>query len=626
MPLARRTLHATLVVLAVAASGWIAAQAPPAADEIRARYTKHEFQVPMRDGVKLFTSVYVPKDDSRAWPILLNRTPYSVAPYGSGAYRDSLGPSDLAAKDGYVFVYQDVRGRMQSEGEFVNMRPHRARKTGTADVDESTDTWDTIDWLVKHVPNNNGRVGLYGISYPGFYAAAGMIDAHPALKAVSPQAPIVDWFAGDDMHHNGALWLPHAFNFFANFGRRHPHPTTTWPPRFDHGTPDGYRWFLDTGAMPEFDAKWLKGEVPFWRDIMAHETYDEFWQARNLRPHLKGIAPAVMTVGGWFDAENLFGALQVYRSVESQSPAAHNRLVMGPWFHGGWARSDGDALGDVRFDSKTGAYYREQIEAPFFRAWLKQDGEPPATEAWMFETGTNVWRRFDAWPPKAVATRALYLREGGTLAFEASPAAEGLDEYVSDPARPVPFVKDVAIGMTREYMVEDQRFAATRPDVLVYQTEPLTEDVTLAGSVVPKLVVSTSGTDSDWVVKLIDVYPSTYPDPSPNPRDVRMGGYQQLVRGDVMRGKFRNSLEEPEPFVPDQPTRVEFAMNDVLHTFRRGHRIMIQVQSTWFPLVNRNPQVFTNIHTAPASVYQKARQRVYRSAAHASRVEVSVMR
>lgn len=626
MPAVRPVVRVALVVFAVAASSWIAAQAPPAVDELRARYTKHEFQIPMRDGVKLFTTVYVPKDDSRAWPILLNRTPYSVAPYGSGSVRESLGPSDVAAQEGYIFAYQDVRGRMQSEGEFVNMRPHRAKKTGKADVDESTDTWDTIDWLVKRVPNNNGRVGLYGISYPGFYAAAGMIDAHPALKAVSPQAPIVDWFAGDDMHHNGALWLPHAFNFFANFGRRHQHPTTTWPARFEHGTPDGYRWFLETGAMPDFDAKWLKGEVPFWQDLMAHETYDDFWQARNLRPHLKGIAPAVMTVGGWFDAENLYGALQVYRSVETQSPGANNRLVMGPWYHGGWSRSDGDALGDVRFDSKTGAYYREQIEAPFFRAWLKQEGDPPSTEAWMFETGTNAWRRFDTWPPKSSSTMALYLREDGKLAFEAPKAADGVDEYVSDPARPVPFVKDVSINMTREYMVDDQRFAATRPDVLVYQTDPLTEDITLAGPVLPKLVVATSGTDADWVVKLIDVYPDTYPDPSPNPRNVRMGGFQQLVRGDVMRGKFRHSLEKPEPFVPDQATPVAFAMNDVLHTFRRGHRIMVQVQSTWFPLVNRNPQVFTNINTAPASAYQKARQRVYRSATQASRVEVGVIR
>lgn len=621
----RPSIRFALLVPVAAALTLIAAQAPPSSDDVRARYTKYEFQVPMRDGVKLFTSVYVPKDDSHAWPILLNRTPYSVAPYGSGAYRDSLGPSDVTAKEGYIFAYQDVRGRMQSEGEFVNMRPHIAKKAGRADIDESTDTWDTIDWLVKHVPSNNGRVGLYGISYPGFYSAAGMIDAHPALKAVSPQAPISDWFAGDDFHHNGALWLPHAFNFFAAFGRRPTQPGAGFA-RFDHGTPDGYRWFLDTGAMPEFDTKWLKGDVPFWRELMAHEAYDEFWQARNLRPHLKGITPAVMTVGGWFDAENLYGSLQIYRAVESQSPATNNRIVMGPWFHGGWARSDGDALGDVRFDSRTGAYYREQIEAPFFRAWLKQEGEPPSTEAWMFETGTNVWRRFDVWPPKAAVTTALYLRENGTLAFEAPPAAEGLDEYVSDPARPVPFVKDVTINMTREYMVDDQRFASTRPDVLVYQTAPLAEDVTIAGPVAPKLVVSTSGTDADWVVKLIDVYPGTYPDPAPNPRNVRMGDYQQLVRGDVMRGKFRNSLARPEPFAPDQPTRVEFAMNDVLHTFRRGHRIMIQIQSTWFPLVNRNPQVFTNINTAPASAYQKARQRVYRSAAQASRIEVGVMR
>lgn len=624
---ARRPLRTIALVLVVATTAWLAAQAQaPARPDLRARYTKYEYLVPMRDGVRLFTSVYVPKDEGRTYPILMNRTPYSVAPYGTAGFRDALGPSDIAAEDGYIFVYQDVRGRWMSEGTFEDMRPHLARKSGPKDVDESTDTYDTIEWLLAHLPSDNGRVGMYGVSYPGFYTAAGMIDAHPALVAVSPQAPIVDWFAGDDFHHNGALMLPHAFNFFSGFGRPRPTPTTVGPPRFEHGTPDGYRFFLETGPMPEFDARHLKGDVAFWATLMAHESYDDFWRARNLRPHLKGIRPAVMTVGGWFDAENLFGALQVYRSVEANSPGASNRIVMGPWFHGGWSRSDGASLGDVRFDAKTGDFYREQIEAPFFRAHLKQQGDVPATEAWMFQTGVNTWRRFDTWPPAGAATRSIYLREDGRLSFDPPASGEAFDEYVSDPARPVPYIANVAIGMTREYMVDDQRFAATRPDVLVYRSDVLAEDVTIAGPVLPKLVVSTSGTDSDWIVKLIDVYPDTVPDPSPNPRGVRLGGYQQLVRGDVMRGKFRNALERPEAFVPDQPTRVEFAMNDVLHTFRRGHRIMVQVQSTWFPLVNRNPQVFTNINTAPASAYQKARQRVHRSATQASRIEVGVLR
>ena len=620
----RRVVPAALVLATVATSTWMAAQAP-ARPDLRAHYTKHEYLVPMRDGVRLFTSVYVPKDDSTTYPILINRTPYSVAPYGTANFRESLGPSDIAAQDGYIFVYQDVRGRWMSEGTFVDMRPHLAKKTGPKDIDESTDTYDTIQWLLGHLPTDNGRVGMYGVSYPGFYVAAGMIDAHPALVAVSPQAPITDWFAGDDFHHNGALVLAHAFNFFAGFGRPRSGPTTTGPPRFEHGTPDGYRFFLDAGAMPEFDAKHLEGDVAFWNQMMEHETYDDFWKARNLRPHLKAIRPAVMTVGGWFDAENLYGALQVYRNVEANSPGASNRLVMGPWFHGGWSRSDGASLGDVRFDSKTGDFYREQIEAPFFRSHLKQQGEVPTTEAWVFQTGVNTWRRYDTWPPAGAAPRAIYFRGNGRLSFEPPAGGEDFDEYVSDPAKPVPYIANVAIGMSREYMVDDQRFAASRPDVLVYQSDVLTEDVTLAGPVLPKLVVSTSGTDSDWVVKLIDVYPDDVGDPSPNPRGVRLGGYQQLVRGDVMRGKFRNALDAPEPFVPDVPTRVDLSMNDILHTFRRGHRIMVQVQSSWFPLVNRNPQVFTNINAAPAKDYVKARQRVYRSADKASRIAVGVL-
>jgi hypothetical protein len=615
----------TAAVAVIGSVALLVAQPAPPAFDIRAAYTKYEHMVPMRDGVRLFTQVYVPKDDSRAWPVLLNRTPYSVAPYGAGSYRTSLGPSDLLSKDGYIFVYQDVRGRVQSEGEFVNMRPHNPSKRGQADIDESTDTWDTIDWIVKRVPGNNGRVGMWGVSYPGFYAAAGMIDAHPALKAVSPQAPISDWFAGDDFHHNGAFFLPHAFNFFVAFGQPRPRGAATAPPRFDHGTQDGYRFFLDLGPMPNAEQRYMQGRVAFWNEMMAHETYDAFWQARNLRPHLRGIRPAVMTVGGWFDAENLFGALNVYRSAEAQSPGARNAIVMGPWYHGGWSRSDGSSLGEVTFGSKTGEFYREKIELPFFDAHLKGRGDPALPEAYVFETGTNLWRRHDVWPPREVESRTLYFRENGQLSFEPPTAAdEAFDEYLSDPARPVPYIPGIAIGMSPEYMVEDQRFASRRTDVLVYETAVLEEDLTVAGQVLAKLVVSTTGTDSDWVVKLVDVYPNNHPDPEPNPRGVRMGGYQQLVRGDVMRGKFRNSLEKPEPFTPGEATAVAFAMPDVYHTFRRGHRLMVQLQSSWFPLVNRNPQTFVDINTASATDYRKATQRVYRSARAASQIVVGV--
>jgi putative CocE/NonD family hydrolase len=604
-------------------------------DFIKATYTKYEFQIPMRDEVRLFTAVYVPKDQSQTYPVLLNRTPYGIAPYGVDNYPASLGPSELFARDLYIFVNQDVRGRMMSEGDFVNMRPHLPVKKGPKDIDESSDTYDTIDWLVKNVPNNNGRVGIYGISYPGFYSSAGMIDAHPALKAASPQAPISDWFIGDDFHHNGALFLPHAFNFFAIFGHPRPAPTTGGFGRFDPGTADGYRFFLDLGPMPNVNTKFFKGDIAFWTEMMQHETYDAFWQARNLRPHLKNVKPAVMTVGGWFDAEDLFGALETYKWTEKQSPGASNVLVMGPWSHGGWARNDGDGLGDVRFAFKASLFYREKIELPFFSFYLKGKSDPALPEAYVFETGRNQWRTFDAWPPRAAAPRALYFRGDGRLSFEppTEDAAQAYDEYISDPARPVPYINSVAIGMTREYMVDDQRFAAERPDVLVYETDELTDDVTIAGPIAASLQVATSGTDSDWIVKLIDVYPSAYPDPVPVTGPVnpfmatysKMGGYQQLVRGEPMRGKFRNSFERPEPFEPNKIAKVEYTMPDVFHTFRRGHRIMVQVQSTWFPLVNLNPQTFVSINAAKPADFRKASQRVYRSKSQSSKVTVLVL-
>jgi len=587
---------------------------------IKANYAKREHQVAMRDGVKLFTAVYVPKDASRRYPILLTRTPYSVAPYGEDKYPNTLVMEQFV-RDGYIFATQDVRGRNKSEGEFVNIRPIKPVKNGPADTDESTDTWDTVDWLVKNVPQNNGRVGMWGISYPGFYAAAGMIDAHPALKAVSPQAPIADWFIGDDFHHNGALYLAHGFGFLSQFG---------WPrdePRFDAGTPDGYRFALDMGPLSGANAKYFHNRIGFWNEMMEHPNYDAFWQARNLRPHLKNIKPAVMTVGGWFDAEDLFGALNVYQAVEKSSPGTCNILVMGPWFHGGWLRSDGDALGNARFGSKTGAFYREKIFAPFFDHYLKVKGELKLPEAYVFETGANAWRAHDAWPPKQAAPKSIYLQAGGRLSFDApgdrrSPA---FDEYISDPARPVPYIPGIAYGMTREHMTDDQRFAATRPDVLVYQTDALAEDVTVAGPLSPDLYVSTTGTDSDFVVKLIDVYPNDTPDNEPS-GGFRMGGYQQLVRSEAMRGRFRNSYEKPEPFVPGKVTRIRYTMPDVFHAFRRGHRIMIQIQSSWFPLVDRNPQKFVDIYKAKAEDFQKATQRVYHAPGNASSVTLLVLK
>jgi putative CocE/NonD family hydrolase len=611
------------LILFAATPGFVAAQG---LEYVKANYTKYEYRIPMRDGKKLFTAVYVPKDQSKPYPILLTRTPYSVRPYGVDQYKSDLGPSPLFGKSGYIFAYQDVRGRWMSEGEFVNMRPHNPEKKGADEIDESSDTYDTIERLVKHVPNNNGRVGQSGISYPGFYTAAGMIDAHPALKASSPQAPVTDWFIGDDWHHNGALFLPHMFNFMAGFGRPRPQPVKKFEHKFDYETQDGYQFFLRLGPLPNANAHYFKDDVAFWSEAMKHGTYDDFWKTRNLRQHLNKIRPAVMTVGGWFDAENLFGALETYKMVEKTSEGRTNILVMGPWLHGGWSRGNGESLGDVRFNDKTSAFYREQIELPFFEFHLKGVGEFKHPEAWVFETGTNQWRKHDAWPPKTAKRQELYFHPKGRLSWkEPANGEESYDEYLSDPAKPVPYMDKIVLGMSPEYMVADQRFAARRPDVLVFETDALEQDVTIAGPIEVNLHVSTTGTDSDWIVKLIDAYPDDYPDPNPNPTNVRMGGYQQLVRGDVMRGKFRNSFEKPEPFSPGQPTAVSFKMQDSYHTFRTGHRIMVQVQSSWFPLVDRNPQTFVDIYQAKESDFQKATQRVYRSREMPSRVSVLVL-
>jgi uncharacterized protein len=608
------------------------AQAPPAKpeteekDAIKTHYTKYEYRIPMRDGVKLFTSVYVPKDDSQTYPMLMQRTPYSCNPYGVDQYPEKLTPGPHFSKAGYIFVYQDVRGRWMSEGEYVNMRPYIAAKKGPKDIDETSDTFDTIDWLIKNVKGHNGKVGQWGISYPGFYTVCGMIDAHPALKAASPQAPVTDWFVGDDWHHNGAFQLPHAFNFMSNFGKPRPEPIKKgqYLP-FDHGTPDGYQFFLDIGPIRNADSMHLKGDVAFWNEVMRHGTYDDFWKARNIRQHIKATKPTVLTVGGWFDAENLFGALETFKASEANAPPAHNHLVMGPWVHGGWNKQDGDKLGDVSFNAKTGEYYREKIELPFFEFHLKGKTDPKHPKAYVFETGTNVWRKFETWPPKTAQPKAFYLSDNSTLSDEA-PKKAGVDEFIADPAKPVPYLYKTAIGMSQEYMTGDQRFAGRRPDVLVYRTPPLTEDLTIAGPLEVEFFVSITGTDADWIVKLIDVYPEDFPDHNPNPTGVRMGGYQQLVRGDVMRGKFRNSLEKPEPFEPGKITPVKFTIPDTMHTFRPGHRVMIQVQSSWFPLIDRNPQKFCDIYTADESAFSKQTHRVYHAAETPSRVTLRVMK
>ena len=593
---------------------------------IRANYTKYEVRIAMRDGKKLFTSIYVPKDTSEKWPIMLDRTPYSVAPYGIDSDRGNLGPSEKFAREKFIFVYQDVRGRHMSEGTFRDMTPELDNKRGPEDVDEASDAYDTIDWLVKNVANNNGNVGMWGISYPGFYTAAGVIDAHPALKCASPQAPVSDLFIGDDFHHNGALYLPHAYDFFDFFGHPRPQPVLPGPAAPpDPNWVDAYTFFMRLGPLSNINEQYFKNDVAFWNEMVKHPNYDQFWRERSLLPHLKNIKPAIMTVGGWFDAEDLYGALNVYKSIEHQSPGANNILVMGPWFHGGWSRSDGESLGNVHFGAKTSEFYRDNIEFPFFNFYLKGKGDPKLPEAYVFETGTNEWHKYDTWPPKNVQSASIYLQPGGKLSL-AAPNDDSFDEYVSDPAKPVPYIAGQAEGITREHMTDDQRFAATRTDVLVYQTDPLDHDVTIAGPLTPSLFVSTSGTDSDFVVKLIDVYPDAYPDNNPNPAGVRMGGYQQLIRGEIFRGRFRHSFEKPEAFIPGKIEKIEYEMPDINHTFRQGHRIMVQVQSSWFPLADRNPQKFVaNIYQAKVTDFETATERVYHSRSAGSRIRLNVL-
>ncbi len=601
--------------------------AQPAQSNVRDAYVKTEHRIPMRDGVKLHTVVYAPKDQSQRYPILMSRTPYSAGPYGADAYRPALGPSPAFTQEGYIFVYQDVRGTFLSEGEFEDVRPHLPVKKSPKEIDEASDTYDSIDWLIKNLPNHNGRVGIYGISYPGFYTATALMEPHPALKAASPQAPIADWFIGDDDHHHGAFFLFDSFNFNMFFGMPRPEPTPNQFKSFDYGMPDAYKFFLELGPVANAQQRYFKGKNKYWNDVMAHGTYDEFWQARSVLPHLKRVTPAVLVVGGWFDAEDLYGPLQIYQTIERNNPNAQNFLVMGPWSHGQWARGNGDSLGHIRFDSNTSAWYRDHVELPFFNFQLKDKGELRLPEATMFRTGANEWKSFEQWPPRDLQSRSLYFHADGGLSFDAPKAAgQSYDAYVSDPRKPVPYTNEITNSRGTGYMIEDQRFAARRPDVLVYQSAVLSEDVTLAGPITADLFVTTTGTDADFIVKLIDVYPDNAPNNSPLGANVKMGGFQMLVRAEVMRGKFRRSYSKPEPFVPNQPDAVKVPLNDVHHTFKAGHRLMVQVQSSWFPLVDRNPQKFVDIYHAKESDFQPATHRVYRSGKLSSHLKVGVLK
>jgi putative CocE/NonD family hydrolase len=598
---------------------------------VRENYSKFEYRIPMRDGLKLFTAVYIPKDGG-SYPIMMMRTPYSVRPYGEDQFPASLGPSEFFTREKFIFVYQDIRGRYMSEGVHIPIRPFNPNKKTPQDVDESSDSYDTIDWLVKHVPNNTGKVGVWGISQPGFYATAAMLSGHPALVAGSPQAPVTDYYLGDDVYHNGAFMLAANFGFYQGFRPRDGDPAL--PPAalpVDYGTPDGYDFYLSLGSLANSEEKFFKHKNPWWSEDITNTAYNEYWQSRSIWKHLTGIKPAAMVVGGWFDAEDLQGPLRTFDFMEHHTPPATNMLVMGPWTHGGFARGEGDKVGNVSFGSNTSAYFREHIEFPFFRYQLKGKGDGKFPRAWVFQTGVNQWRKFDSWPPKDAQPETIYLDAKGKLSLT-QPAAPSIDEYVSDPNKPAPYIGHVLQGMRFDYMTEDQRFASTRTDVLVYKSEVLDHDVTVTGPIGVDLKVATSGTDSDFVVKLIDVYPNDYPETEPPPANPRlqpanaihMGGYEQLVRGEPFRGKYRKSFEKPVPFEPNKPDRITYNMPDVCHTFRTGHRIMVQVQSSWFPLTDRNPQKFMDIPNAHPEDFVKATERLYLGGPEGSKITLPV--
>jgi putative CocE/NonD family hydrolase len=602
------------------------AERPGAAQQTAHDYTatfdKTEVMIPTRDGVRLHTEIYTPKNATEPLPILFERTPYGISS-ANGGYSSMLSRYAEMMPDAYIFVFQDIRGRYASEGKFVMLRPIHD-PADTKGVDESTDTYDTIDWLIKNVPHNNGRVGLDGISYDGFLVTMGMINPHPALRAVSEQACMGDTFLGDDFFHNGAFRLSYAFEYAALLETSHENYSFAFD-RFDL-----YDWYLRLGPLSNANAKYFHGSIPSWNDFIAHSNYDDFWKHHAVAYGLKEPTVPNLNVAGWWDQEDFYGPTALYERLEKSDKNNRNYLVAGPWNHGGWGRGNGDTLGEIPFGSDTALYFRQRIEAPWFAFWLKDKGKLPLKEALLFQTGSDTWTAFDSWPPREAQRRTLYFREDGNLSFDApqATAAETFDSYISDPAHPVPN-RNRPVDMTYPedhpgswftWLVQDQRFVDQRPDVLTWQTDTLTEDVTVAGKIAAKLFASTTGSDSDWIVKLIDVYPEKVS------TDWKLSGYELMIADEIFRGRFRNSFEKPEPITPNEVTPFTIDLHTANHVFKKGHRIMVQVQSTWFPLYDRNPQKFVpNIFEAKDSDYQKATQRIYRSKRFPSSVEISVL-
>ena len=590
-------------------------------DYIRANYVKYEYQIPMRDGVKLFTSVYLPADDSKKYPMMMQRTPYRVAPYGSDKYKTRLGPDEIFEKEGFIFVFQDVRGKFMSQGEYVNMRPQDAYKRGEKAVDDATDTYDTIDWLVKNIKNNNGKVGMWGTSYPGYYTSVAAINSHKALKAISPQAPIADWFF-DDFHRNGAFVTPMAFIFFDTFDKLREKPHEAWPEGMKSITPDGYDFFRQLGPLSNVNKNYFKGKRPFWNELTLHPNYDEYWQAKNILPHLKKTKPATLVVGGWYDTEDLYGPLSTYQTMSKNNNKDHIKMIMGPWYHGQWNSGKGDKLGEADFGFNTSKWFQEEVLLPFFIQHLKGGDDAELATATMFETGSNRWRKFASWPPEETKNKQLFLASNESLVAELPSDKENdasFSEYVSDPNKPVPHSASISRGWDRPYMVEDQRFTARRSDVLVFETEVMEHDQTLAGAIDLDLWFSTSQTSADIVVKLIDVFPGK--DVNVDKVDSAKGNRHELVRWGVIRGRFRESMSEPVPFIANKPTKVAFELYDVLHTIKRGHKLQIQIQSSMFPFLDINPQNYVdNIFNATEEDFVKATHKIYHNATYPSSI------